>query len=225
MIQRNCFLLSLIACLACGEDPIPAPQAAELLSPSNMEACTTADPVGPELSVVRFDWADAADTDSYQLYIENITTQERIDDDFLVSEGSLSLIRGVTYRWWVESRSEASTEVATSQKWMFYLEGPAEIEHIPFPAALSYPEENSQVSLEGGALEFRWQGADLDDDIATYELLLGESEDNLSSVATGIEQNSYSTALSANRAYYWQIITVDDQNNRSYSVIGQFQTQ
>ena len=112
-----------------------------------------------------------------------------------------------------------------SEKWAFYLEGEAQVNHIPFPATLNFPEEASQITLQDGRVEFRWQGADLDNDIDLYTLRLGSEEDNLSDLATELTDTRYSTSLVSSQRYYWQIVTIDREGNQSYSTIQSFQTQ
>lgn len=225
MGNKATVFLFLGVLLSCGSDPIPAPQAAQLVSPAHLEACTTATPATTTQSVVNFNWQDAADTDSYELIIENLVSQARIEREFVVSEASIGLDRGVSYRWWVRSLSDASSETATSEKWAFYLEGEAQVNHIPFPATLNFPEEASQITLQDGRVEFRWQGADLDNDIDLYTLRLGSEEDNLSDLATELTDTRYSTSLESSQRYYWQIVTIDREGNQSYSKIQGFQTQ
>lgn len=216
------FIFGLFWLMACGSDPIPSPQTATLQSPANMESCTTASPVNPQQSVVEFNWGDADDTDSYTLFIENLSTQARTQVSVSVSEARRTLARGIAYRWWVESLSEASSESATSEKWVFYLEGEATAQHLPFPADLIFPAEDGQVNTD--TVEFQWTGSDIDEDIAHYNLLLGSSADELVIVASEVTDNRYSASVNANSTYYWQVVTVDAQGNRSYSGINRFQT-
>ena len=78
--------------------------------------------------------------------------------------------------------------------------------------------------MNNGSVNFNWEGADLDNDISSYTLLIGASEDTLEEVATGLTGVNYSTPLAGGNQYYWQVITTDSEENQSSSLIFYFQT-
>ena len=137
---------------------------------------------------------------------------------------SIILESGKQYSWWVNSKSLQTEKIAKSKVWTFYLEGPSTSSHFPFPAILLNPENNSQVSLENGSLNLRWESVDLDDDIVSYDVFLGEDPDNLVLAAENLMTNSISAALINDRYYYWKVTTKDKQGNVSHSIIGVFRT-
>ena len=68
-------LLLLVLLIGCGPDPIPDPQPADLISPSNLDTCTTASRVNDFESQVRFQWTAPLHSDSYELVIQNSITE------------------------------------------------------------------------------------------------------------------------------------------------------
>ena len=94
-----------------------------------------------------------------------------------------------------------------------------------FPAKLISPENNSTVSLNlSGEVLFSWQAKDLDEDIESYQLYLGSSEDQLSLKREGILQTQTTEILEENSEYFWQVITIDENQNQSRSKVFSFQT-
>ena len=113
----------------------------------------------------------------------------------------------VRYGWKVVSRSEASAEETESNTRYFFLEAQQQLAHLPFPAKLISPQENGE--LNNGNVVFSWEGADLDGDVSSYNLLLGSTETSLETIASGLTQSSYSHALEIGNQYYWQVETID----------------
>ena len=112
-----------------------------------------------------------------------------------------------------------------STVWQFYLEGNPEESHFPFPAVLLQPENESIVELNNSnSYSFQWNGADLDGDIKTYDLYLGESADNLIKEKEGLINNQTELQLNEKAKYFWQVISIDSEGNQSHSEIFQFQT-
>ena len=75
-----------------------------------------------------------------------------------------------------------------------------------------------------GETLFSWQAKDLDEDIESYKLYLGSSEDQLSLKREGILQTQTSEILEENSEYFWQVITIDENQNQSRSKVFSFQT-
>ena len=219
------FFLLLILILACKKEVIPPPEAVVLIGPENNNSCTTALPINDAQSQVTFDWQLALNSNSYQLVIQDLTTgSETVEVTFRVSESTV-LKRGRPYSWWVISKSERIEKVAKSEVWSFYLEGIQEESHLPFPAKLISPNINEQVSLENGEFTFRWEGLDLDGDIASYDFYLGEAPESLTLNSSRLTNPFVSIALESDTYYYWKIYTRDQIKNGSNSQINVFQTE
>ena len=213
------FTISLVGC----KDPIPAPDAAVLIAPEDNIRCLYV-PLNTASANVLFSWQQALNTDDYLLKVRSEATG--IETTTITENTSLRLTldRGQVYSWKVVSRSEASAEETESNSRYFFLEAQQQLSHLPFPAKLVSPEVEEVVDLNNGNVVFSWEGADLDGDISTYNLLLGSSENNLEIIASNLTQSSHSHPLETGSHYYWQVETIDAEGNRSSSIIVYFQT-
>ena len=223
--MKQLFILMVLLFLGCGPDHIPAPKPSVLILPDNLNTCNTASRVNDFESQVRFQWTAALDTESYQLVIENtLTRQKRTVSTSLLSE-SVRLSSGAPYSWYVVSKSLLTDAVGQSSVWQFYFEGNPEASHFPFPAQLLEPQNKAELGLDdSNSLLFQWNGNDLDGDIESYELYLGESTDELSKEREGLTNNQTEIQLLANTLYFWQVVSIDREGNHSFSEIFQFQT-
>lgn len=223
--MKRLFVLVILLFLTCGPEPIPDPEPALLTLPDNLNACNTATRVNNFQRQVRFQWAAGLHTDSYELVVvNNLTRQKKTTSTTLISE-SLVLTSGAPYQWYVVSKSLLTEGTGKSTVWQFYLEGNPEESHFPFPAVLLQPENESIVELNNSnSYSFQWNGADLDGDIKTYDLYLGESVDNLIKEKEGLINNQTELQLNKKAKYFWQVISIDSEGNQSHSEIFQFQT-
>ena len=212
-------LITLVGC----KDPIPAPDAAILVAPEDNISCLYV-PLNTATANVLFSWQQALNTDDYVLKVRSEATGIETTTPTENTSLRLTLDRGDVYGWKVVSRSEASAEETESNTRYFFLEAQQQLAHLPFPAKLVSPEEEEVVELNNGNVEFSWEGADLDSDISSYNILLGSTETSLETIASGLTQSSYSYAVEMGNQYYWQVETIDREGNRSSSLISYFQT-
>ena len=223
--MKKVFLFMILIYISCGPDPIPDPESVNLVAPNNLESCTTASRVNDLERQVRFQWTAALNTDQYELIIENTLTNQQFRSTTYLLNVSVILPAGAPYRWFVRSKASLTKVTADSQTWSFYLEDSPEESHFPFPAKLISPENNSTVSLNlSGEVLFSWQAKDLDEDIESYQLYIGSSEDQLSIKRDGILHTQTSEILEENSEYFWQVITIDENQNQSRSKVFSFQT-
>ena len=225
-MRINLFFWMLLFLWGCGPDPIPAPQASTLIAPTNLNECTTAAAINEQERQVRFEWTIALNTDSYELVIENSLTNMRYGKSTSLLTESITLPSGAPYRWYVNSTSLLSTEVSKSQVWQFYLEGSAETTFFPFPAVLKAPENEVIVALDSeGKITFLWEGHDLDQDIDRFDFYIGKTMDDLVKEKEGLTESQTSLNLEPGTTYFWQIVTIDDENNTSKSEIFRFEIE
>ena len=224
-MRKATVMFLLYSLWSCKPDPIPEPIAAQLLAPENLDNCSTADKINDNESQVSFLWNTALHTDDYELVIRNQSTGILIRRTTLLTSLNQILQRGSSYSWWVISRSEVSDISSKSEIRYFYLEGETELKHAPFPAALEFPEENAVVSLLNNIITFKWEGSDLDNDIAHYDLYVGTEEETISIVAENITQRESEQQLVSGTTYFWKVITVDREANSSESIIREFTTE
>ena len=219
------FVLLFLLFWNCGPAPIPEPQPATLVLPSNLDRCTTATSLNSEESQVRFQWAAALNTDNYELVIINSLTNQKYSKATALLTETKVLPKGAPYQWYIVSKSILSTAETKSEVWQFYLEGNPKSSHLPFPARLISPDDEAQIQLEAnGNLLFIWEGKDLDEDIQAYSLYLGTTADDLELKKENLSSPQVSLTLESGRTYFWQIKTLDSEGNRSLSQIYRFET-
>ena len=164
-------------------------------------------------------------TESYELVVENSLSREQVTMETTILTESITLPSGATYLWYVVSKSLLTEATGKSAVWQFYLEGNPEASYLPFPAVLLEPLDEEEVSLSGAStFIFKWKGVYLDDDIISYDLYLGLTENELIKERDGIGTSQSSIELNSDTIYFWQVVTMDSEGNQSYSEIFQFQT-
>ena len=195
-MRLRIYFLSLILFWSCGPEPIPEPQATILIAPTDLNECTTALVLSETERQVKFQWTLALNTDSYELVVVNTLTNARYEKTSSLLTESIVLTSGASYRWYVNSKSLLSSAVGKSSVRQFYLEGSQDESYLPFPAVLLRPENQSIVDLESlGDFLFDWEGYDLDEDIVSYAVYLGKTEDNLDLVQEGLTVSQLSLSL------------------------------
>ena len=217
------YLIVLTVFLVGCKKPIPAPEAAILVAPEDNVSCLYV-PVNTSTANVVFSWQEALNTDSYILNIRNESTGIETSTTTENTSLRLTLSRGVIYQWKVVSISDASDEETESNTRYFFLEAQQQSSHLPFPARLLNPQADEIIQLSNGNASFSWEGADLDNDIASYTLLLGLDENSLQEIVTNHTPSSFTTALEAETSYYWQVVTIDSEGSRSNSDRRYFET-
>ena len=222
-MKRYVFLFVLLS-VGCKKEVIPDPNPAILIGPVNNDKCNTATVLSNQKSQVNFSWQEADHTDEYELVVRDILTNVDQKKRTIRFSSTVVLDRGKQYSWWVNSQSEQTENITKSEVWTFYLEGLSTSSYFPFPAKLLSPENNSQITLENGAFTLRWEAVDLDNDIESYDVYLGDDPDDLKVVAENITTNSFSANLNHDQYYNWRVTTIDKQKNVSHSSVGVFRT-
>jgi hypothetical protein len=130
---------------------------------------------------------------------------------------------GEAYSWQVIASNTKVLETTPSSLWYFFNAG-SETTHAPFPATALTPLSGAQLTMPSeGQISLRWSGSDIDNDIASYTLLLGNE-----SPPTAIQNLSSATAtqfaanVTQGATYYWQVLTTDDSGNKTPSAIFDF---
>ncbi|HMC01124.1 MAG TPA: hypothetical protein VKN14_08830 [Flavobacteriaceae bacterium] len=200
--------------------PITPPSAATLEFPLNNSECTEGTNATTTESTITFDWSDSNNTDSYQLVLKNLETQSTSNHSSNVSEVDITLLKGTPYSWYVISRN-SGTQTAQSSTWKFYNAGEAVTSYAPFPAELVAPNMGSALDSNISNVLLEWNGSDVDDDIAEYEVLFGT--DNPPTTSQGVvSASNIDVNVTSGNTYYWIVITKDSQGNSSTSEIFQF---
>ena len=218
-------LCLLVAVTACSDDDetgtstVAPPTAAALIFPENNTVCNEGAIVSDTETDVLFQWEEATNASSYILEIINLNDGTSRNISTISSEFLIRIFRGTPYSWSVKSIVSGSNETAESTVWRFYNAGLPVESHPPFPAEAINPQAGSTV--EAGTIALQWEASDIDNDIASYTIILDTVNPPVAEVGntsnTGLE-----VAVSSGLVYYWKITTTDAVGNASHSQVFQF---
>lgn len=223
--------LLLIGCGGSGDEPIApeikAPDVVNLNLPSNNTICEDGTNVTTTSSDVAFTWGASNNTESYELAITNLITNlvtTKIIAHPTVTT-TVSLTRGMPYKWQITSKSTKTTKTGISSSNKFYLAGTGITSYAPFPATITAPTFGTSVTPVSNKVTLTWTGSDPDSSILTYEVFIDTDEAKVRSYTTPISSstNSYSATVESNKTYFWCVKTSDGRNI-SYSLIHNFKT-
>lgn len=212
--------VSIVGCRKNDDDP---PKAAQLIFPEQNSECTEGVSINATESSLTFSWMKASHTNSYRLTITPMAGGQIQSYNTEATSLSVNLLKGVAYSWYVTSVSNKTPKTAISETWQFYNAGDGTTSYAPFPATAAYPASGTTVPPIAGHVTLQWVGADVDNDIAGYEVFLSTVTPPAISVGTTASQSLLVTTMSAT-IYYWRVVTTDGEGNTSNSEIFQFKT-
>nr|WP_297786779.1 hypothetical protein [uncultured Allomuricauda sp.] len=223
---RNIIRLSILALLvSCGGDdgPPPAPQGALLVFPEENSECTTGTDVNQFSTQVTFRWMPSENTDTYTLSVVNLDSNVPQNVSTTSTSASLTITKGTPYAWTVTSRNSDSDQVASSETWLFYNAG-SETTYAPFPAQLVKPVSGSTIQMDiANEVLLEWSGADVDNDIDSFEVFFSETNPPTTTVGTTNSSTmELSVSVSSGTIYYWKVVTTDLEGNTSDSGVFDF---
>ncbi|WP_299317317.1 hypothetical protein [uncultured Maribacter sp.] len=230
-LKRILVIVFILLVFSCGgsKDPlieeeielIEDPVAVTLVFPEDNLECQEGVIINDAQSEVIFRWNASENTDSYELYLENIDLN--IDSEFesVTNELAITLERGNAYRWYVVSKSQMSEKIAESEIWQFYNAAPATVNYAPFPAEAVSPSNNSRVDAVSGNISLQWEAADIDEDIEYFDIYFGTDNPPTNKIGSA-SQSEITVDIEANSTYYWYILTIDSTNNNSKSDVFKF---
>lgn len=224
-------ILGLVSCGGSSEDEAPVevaikiPGKATLVAPASGTTCEPGANTTPTQSSVVFSWNPATDTESYELKVINLNTQETVTQTGITSAtATVTLNRGIPYSWSVTSKNKGAT-TTVSDTWKFYLAGVGVTNYAPFPAAAVSPLSGTVVTPTNGKVTLSWETSDVEASPLTYTLFF----DTVDGKQTPIDANKNLTSktkevvVNANTVYYWRVIT-NDGFNTSTSIVYTFKT-
>lgn len=217
-------LLIVILSVACGKDDSPpAPEGALLIFPEENSECTTGTSLNGSESQVTFRWNISKNTDSYTLTVVNLDTNVPQNLSTSLTSASLTIAKGTPFAWSVTSRNSKSDQVATSETWLFYNAG-AQTSYAPFPAQLISPASGSTVQKDiANEVLLEWSGADVDNDIESYEIYFSATNPPETLVGTNTTfDTELSVSVESGAVYYWKVVTTDLEGNTSDSGVFDF---
>lgn len=231
-------LLVLAACSKAGDTaptptPAPAPTptvsaptAATLSLPEKNKTCESGVSVSATQSDLTFTWAAGANTETYELQVINLNTNEsRTFSDIKTPSLKVTLNKATPYSWKVTSKSSKIATTATSETWNFYLAGTAIVNYAPFPAEILTPTASIFATITNGKVTISWKGSDPEADALTYTLYVDQVDGKQTPDAklTNITATSVDYSVETGKIYYFRVKTFDGKNS-SYSVVYQFRT-
>jgi len=224
-------VVGLVSCGGSSEDETPVvvnikiPGKATLASPVNGATCEPGANTTPTQSSVVFSWNAGNDTESYDLKVINLNTQETIIQTGITStSATVTLNRGIPYSWTLTSKNKGAT-TTVSDTWKFYLAGVGVTNYAPFPAAAVSPLSGTIVTPTNGKVTLSWETSDVEASPLTYTLFF----DTVDGKQTPIDANKNLTSktkevvVNPNTVYYWRVITSDGFNT-STSIVYTFKT-
>lgn len=219
-------LMMLLFLFGCGGKDAPrAPESSMLVFPLKDSECTTGVSLSSSTSEVEFQWQASDFTETYQIRVTNLVTNVSQNMSTSATSLKLPLEKGAPYSWFITSKNTNVTETATSEIWRFYNAG-FQTTYAPFPAEIIAPKSGASVLRSANnEVELNWSGADVDNDIISYEVYFSINNPPetliLSPFANDTDVN---VTVAADTVYYWSVKTFDSEGNTSDSGVYQFKS-
>lgn len=227
-MKKIYYLFLLIIITGCSkDDPKPKeeienPRAVTLVFPYENSLCNEGTNITDSVNTVNFEWTADEFSDEYELNVKNLTTGFVHTKQTPDIEFSLVLHRATPYAWYVISKSVSIADTAHSVTWRFYNAGEAIESYAPFPAEIISPQMAETLSAPTGVVILDWNGYDIDDDIAGYDVYFGTSSPPGILVSNIAESSLNDVNVTSNTIYFWRVIVKDSAGNSSDSGIYQF---
>ncbi|WP_300021603.1 hypothetical protein [uncultured Maribacter sp.] len=209
-----CLFLAVTSCKK-KSAAIP-PEAVLLVFPEENSECTTGVSLGEETSQVEFRWNLADNTETYELRVTNIATGTVQTIVSASSSARLPLAKGEQFSWFVRSRNSEVEETVSSQEWYFYNAG-SRSTFAPFPATIITPASSDNVFKDiNNEVELSWSASDLDDDIVGFEVYFSVETPPIDLIRElSSTETSVKVSVTTDTVYYWKVIVIDEEGNRS----------
>jgi hypothetical protein len=218
-MKQKLSLLLIILLVACGKDSPKPPEAAVLSFPQQNSECTTGISLNSTSSQVEFRWLAAKYADTYQLKITNVLTNSSVTNaPTQALSVRVPLLKGVPYQWTITTQNNDTQEIAVSEAWYFYNAG-TETTFPPFPAEINKPLSGASVVRDlNNEVTLSWTGADVDNDIAIYEVYLDTvTNPQVLLASTSLSITEIPASVAEDTIYYWRVVTTDREGNTSDS--------
>ncbi len=204
------------------QEPVLIPEASSLVFPIDNTICNEGTVISATESSVLFKWSASKNTDSYVINLLNLTTNISKSYDANTNELAVTILRGNSYSWSITSKNNGTEETAESSVWNFYNAGLPVENHVPFPASIINPSMGS--SINAGTITLEWKGNDIDNDIASYEILLDTNSPPTTIIGNSTDE-FINTPVTTGEIYYWKVISYDAVENSSSSEVFQFKVK
>ena len=229
MKKRWTLILAILVFHSCGIDsdvltysdsnPIDDGIDILLLFPQNNSEIIDGTHVSATESRLVFEWTTKNNTDyrPFNLELVNLSNNDTIIYESIDTTSAIILQREVRYSWTVTGISDSK-----SQTWVFYNIGPALEASPPLQASAISPVTGASISQTSTTVNLIWSSEDPDDDIISFDLYFGETEDP-PLLFEDINASRYNDIpVEADKTYYWKIVTKDSVGNESTSEVFTF---
>lgn len=231
------FMFSSLFIFSCGGDGdsddvinppvqnVDPPSVATLNSPENNKVCEEGTSVSETQSSVNFQWTAGSNTDSYDLIITNLNSNQIINQtNISETNKAVTLKKGTPYSWKVTSKRNGTTETSNSSIWKFYLSGDGISNYPPYPSTLIYPTSGFSFPSDTTEVNLQWEGSHPENSSLTYDLYIDTTDGLQDPVSSNQNLNTTSKTVqvSSGNSYYWRVKATDSNNNSSYSIIHSF---
>jgi len=218
--MKRIFILGIgVLIMACSKSSPKPPEAAVLSFPLENSECTTGISLNATTSQVEFRWLEANYADTYELRVTNIFTGISVTNAPTTGlSARLPLLKGVPYQWRVTTRNAETQESGVSEDWYFYNAG-AQTTYAPFPAEILEPSSGASVARDiNNQISLSWSGADVDNDIQSFEVYLDTvSNPQILIASPSVFITSVQADVAVDTVYYWRVVTTDREGNTSDS--------
>jgi len=222
------FYVFAVSCGGSDDDP-PAPPPPPNLAPSVVESLIYPT---PDLlcidNTVEFKWGNATDPENdaikYKITVASDRELTNVVKQRLVATNStvFTFEKGKALYWNMIAVDRKNNEGPASATQAFYTSGSGTTNHAPFTAVLVAPENKSTINF--GTISLMWSGSDADiDDVLTYELFFGESN-NPSLKQANITDTSFDIAVETGKTYYWKVNSIDNSGVKTIGQVWEFLT-
>ncbi|WP_273565429.1 hypothetical protein [Maribacter halichondriae] len=199
------------------------PGSVTLVFPENNSECTEGVTANNLQSTITFQWEASENTDSYEVNIKNLESNETIKTDSNVNDVEITLDHNTPYEWFVISKKEGSEAQPESAKWKFYNAGAGVENYAPFPADAIAPTRGQTIGTTT-SVDLQWEGNDVDNDIEGFEVFFGTNDNPTTSLGT-TPQSSMNANVNSGQTYYWRVTTKDKAGNSAQSEVFDFRVQ
>jgi hypothetical protein len=226
-------LLSNCSSDSSSSDPVsPSVQAAlptvsTLSFPDNNKVCQEGTNVSDTQSTINFQWTASDNTTSYDLIVNNIVSKSVTRyDDISVTNKEVTLDTAKSYSWQVVSKSNKTTQTATSVLWQFYLAGQGEENFAPYPATIISPASGAVVRATDGQITLQWTGEDPDQDALTYIVYIDKVNglQDTNGTITDLTATEVNYQVTTGTVYYWRVKSSDGSSS-SFTQVYSFRVE
>lgn len=207
---------------------VDPPSAATLTSPANNKVCEEGTSVNDSQSSVNFQWTAGNNTDSYDLRITNLNSNQVIHQTNITSTNkAVTLNKDTPYSWKITSKRNGAAETVGSSTWKFYLSGDGISNYPPYPSTLISPSSGNVFSSSTTSVELSWEGSHPENSSLTYDLFIDTTDGLQDPISSNqnLSVKSKSVLVNSGNSYYWRVKAKDINNNSSYSTIHSFRVE